>query len=1047
MAVVGIDLGTTNTVIAAVRDGRATALKDKLGRALLPSVVSFSPSGKRKVGYEAKDRRTIDPENTVFSTKRLIGRTFDSEHVKKAISRLPFELKEGPGKSTLVSCYGVDYTLPEISAMVLEQAQQIGEARLGTTVSDAVITVPANFNDLQRAATKVAGRTAGLEVLRIINEPTAAALAYGFGKTNRERIAVYDFGGGTFDVTLLDLSDNVFEVLATAGDTFLGGDDIDRAIMDRMAEELFKKNKVDANADNLVREQLRAAAEKLKIDLSTRSMGKTRIEEIDFEFTLRRSEFEKLTEPLLKRTLEVCQEAMDVAGVANKDLDEILLVGGSTRIPLVRRRVSSFFGKMPQSRINPDEVVAIGAAIQASSLEAKQGAGASLPAAPRPRANPTEHPSRAPAPLANAQGTTKTGLAGLKSTLAGQGPAEAPARPKTTTLAGMQSVPPTGPTLHPASTLSGVGPGQPERASSPPVNALGPAPRVKHNTLAGVGAETEPRAKMGTLAGVGEKKGGVLAGLSDRPKGTTNLGLGATPSSPPPMIGQPPPSVRHPEPTFDDETSVNEGAALIAAELDKRARTNKEAVRGRFETLPGAAAPPATESEATTDGSVTFDLAELEKMQGDVGGFEDLEAEATAIVDPDKVALRAAQLDSQVDNDLPVPIRSEPEELGGSALIALSDEDEEVADLPATRTRGAVELGGSALVDLSDEEDQVDLPSPTAQARLNQREIGLPTSDNTPDNLPGLLAAEAGLPVVSADVPSTAANLRTRAFDLPSKTGNLHGSGANQPLAASKAAPRTKSGELRMGLGKTLTAAAFDGPNFGAAPNNVQKPSVQELDELSVATLLPDDEEDEAEFDLSHPGLDSLRGGAATPLEAPRGTSSAINTGAAPAAFGALAPAAGRASAIEDSVAKILSQPPESPQRPPAVARRAPLLLDVTPLSLGVEVIGGYVDKLIERNSPIPCENTRTFATARDNQAMVRVRVSQGEEERFDRNTLLGEVELTGLSQGPRGSVKVDVSFSLDESGMLQVSARDTATGRAADARLMLVGVAPTNRS
>src|SRR5690606_34489876 len=196
MACSGSELGTTNTEIAAVPEGRGAAREEKLGRALLPSVVSFSPSGKAKVGYEAKDRRTIDPENTVFSIKRLIGRPFDSEHVQKARKRFPFELKEGPGKSTLVSCYGADYTLPEISAMVLSLAQQVGTARLGGEVSDAVITVPANFNDLQRAATKVAGRTAGLEVLRIINEPTAAALAYGFGKNTRERIAVYDFGGG-----------------------------------------------------------------------------------------------------------------------------------------------------------------------------------------------------------------------------------------------------------------------------------------------------------------------------------------------------------------------------------------------------------------------------------------------------------------------------------------------------------------------------------------------------------------------------------------------------------------------------------------------------------------------------------------------------------------------------------------------------------------------------------------------------------------------------------------------------------------------------------
>ena len=443
MAVVGIDLGTTNTVIAAVRDGRATSLKDKAGRALLPSVVSFGLKGAPKVGYPAKDRRTIDPENTIFSIKRLIGRTFESEQVQKSIARYPFKLSEGPGRSTLVSCHGETHTLPEISAFVLQEAVTIAEQRLGERVSDAVITVPANFNDLQRAATKIAGRTAGLEVLRIINEPTAAALAYGFGQTGRERIVVYDFGGGTFDVTLLDLNENVFEVLSTAGDTFLGGDDVDGAIMDRMAENLLKEHKIDAEKDILVREQLRSAAETLKIDLSTRSMAKIRVEDLEFEFIMRRSEFEALIEPLMARTLSVCQEALDIAGVFIKDIDQVLLVGGSTRIPLVRRRVSSFFSKMPQSRINPDEVVAIGAAIQASSLEAKQ-APAQIPGPPRPRGSSTIN-----SPLPHGPGTTKTGLAGLGSSSVLSGLKSL----SISTAPGAARVP----TVNPAQTLSGVG--------------------------------------------------------------------------------------------------------------------------------------------------------------------------------------------------------------------------------------------------------------------------------------------------------------------------------------------------------------------------------------------------------------------------------------------------------------------------------------------------------------------------------------------------------------------------------------------------------------
>ncbi len=425
--------------------------KIRLGRALLPSVVSFPPKGEPKIGYEAKHRRTLDPENTIFSIKRLIGRSWDSEHVQTARERFPFELREGPGKATLVRAQGEDHTLPEISALVLGEARRIAEERLGQPVTDCVLTVPANFNDLQRAATKVAGRVAGIQVGRILNEPTAAALAYGFGKKGRERIAVYDFGGGTFDVTLLDLSENVFEVLSTAGDTFLGGDDLDYAIALRMGEELMKKHRVDMSADNLVREQLRAAAEKVKMDLSTRSMSKITIDDIgfsggksvNFEFVLRRSEFEALAEPFIERTLAVCQEALDVAGVATKELGEILLVGGSTRIPLVRRRLSSFFGKMPQARINPDEVVAIGAAIQAAALESKLSSS-SVPGPPMP-GGLRSGSVRSPLPATQegregpTTGNTKLGLASAPATLGDVH--MSPPRPKQETLSGVGTEP------------------------------------------------------------------------------------------------------------------------------------------------------------------------------------------------------------------------------------------------------------------------------------------------------------------------------------------------------------------------------------------------------------------------------------------------------------------------------------------------------------------------------------------------------------------------------------------------------------------------------
>jgi molecular chaperone DnaK len=394
MAVVGIDLGTTNTVVACVRDGRVHVLADEQGRRLLPSVVSFHPSGEVLVGFPAKERRTVDAQNTIASIKRLIGRAWGSDEIRRGRQRFAFELKEGPGQGPLVVARGQEYTLPEISAFVLRRAKELAERALGETVDRAVITVPANFNELQRAATKVAGRVAGLEVLRIINEPTAAALAYGLGRAAKERIAIYDFGGGTFDCTLLDLSGNVFEVLATAGDTFLGGDDLDVAIAERMSESFLRTHRYDPRSDAQTFERFRSAAELVKIDLSVRDRTQNKLREVafgvggaplDLDFGMTRDELEMLATPLVERTFAVCQDALSVARLPVSAFDKIILVGGSTRIPLVRRRVEQFFGAVPNDRVNPEEVVAIGAAIQAAALT-EVARRRSIPPAPVPSA-------------------------------------------------------------------------------------------------------------------------------------------------------------------------------------------------------------------------------------------------------------------------------------------------------------------------------------------------------------------------------------------------------------------------------------------------------------------------------------------------------------------------------------------------------------------------------------------------------------------------------------------------------------------------------------
>jgi molecular chaperone DnaK len=405
MAVVGIDLGTTNTVVASVRAGRVHVLADEHGHRLLPSVVSFHPNGEVLVGHPARERRAIDARNTVSSVKRFIGRAWDSEELKRARRRFSFELKEGVGQGPLVVARGHEYTLPEVSAFVLRRARQIAERSLGETVDRAVITVPANFNELQRAATKVAARIAGLEVLRIINEPTAAALAYGLGRATKERISVYDFGGGTFDCTLLELSGNVFEVLATAGDTFLGGDDLDAAIAERMADAFLRAHRYEPRDDPQAFERLRLAAEIVKIQLSAHGRAQIKLHEIAFgvggtplelDFAMTRDEFDALAGPFVERTLAVCQEALAIARMAVSAFDKIILVGGSTRVALVRHRVEQFFDARPLDRVNPEEVVAIGAAIQATALsEAARRRSIPPPPVPTIRKSTT---SLAPAP-------------------------------------------------------------------------------------------------------------------------------------------------------------------------------------------------------------------------------------------------------------------------------------------------------------------------------------------------------------------------------------------------------------------------------------------------------------------------------------------------------------------------------------------------------------------------------------------------------------------------------------------------------------------------
>ena len=374
--IIGIDLGTTNSVVAVIEGGEPTVISSAEGERLIPSVVAVNKNNERLIGRPARNQAVINPENTIFSIKRFMGRKYDDPDVQQALKRVPYEVTKAPNGDLRVKLAGREYSPPEISAMILGKIKADAEAYLGEAVTQAIITVPAYFNDAQRNATKDAGKIAGLEVLRIINEPTASSLAYGLDRKQNEVIAVYDLGGGTFDISVLDVGEGVFQVRSTSGDTFLGGDDFDQRIIDFLVDEFKGQYGIDLRQDRQALQRLKEAAEKAKIELSSMMQTEINLPYITADasgpkhlvITLSRAKLEQLTGDLIERTLSPVKKALDDAGMKPSEIDEIVLVGGMTRMPAVQEAVRKFFGKDPHKGVNPDEVVAIGAAIQAGVL-------------------------------------------------------------------------------------------------------------------------------------------------------------------------------------------------------------------------------------------------------------------------------------------------------------------------------------------------------------------------------------------------------------------------------------------------------------------------------------------------------------------------------------------------------------------------------------------------------------------------------------------------------------------------------------------------------
>jgi molecular chaperone DnaK len=374
--IIGIDLGTTNSVVAVMEAGEPTVIPSAEGERLIPSVVAVNKNHERLIGRVARNQAVVNPENTIFSIKRFMGRKYKDPEVQKAVSRVPYKVSEAPNGDVRVVLDGADYSPPEISAMILGKLKADAEAYLGESITQAVITVPAYFNDAQRNATKDAGKIAGLEVLRIINEPTASSLAYGLDKKKDEAIAVYDLGGGTFDISILDVGDGVFQVRSTSGDTFLGGDDFDQRVIDFIADEFQRENGIDLRKDRQALQRLKEASEKAKIELSTLIQTEINLPYITADASgprhlvmpFTRSKLEQLTGDLIERSLGPVRSALKDANAEPAQINEVVMVGGMTRMPAVQEAVRKLFNKEPHKGVNPDEVVAIGAAIQAGVL-------------------------------------------------------------------------------------------------------------------------------------------------------------------------------------------------------------------------------------------------------------------------------------------------------------------------------------------------------------------------------------------------------------------------------------------------------------------------------------------------------------------------------------------------------------------------------------------------------------------------------------------------------------------------------------------------------
>lgn len=1092
-AVIGIDLGTTNTVVATLRDGRAVALPDESGATLIPSIVSFLPSGAVLVGNAARERRADDVRNTIYSVKRLIGRTWDSPEVTQARNRFPFELREGPGRATFVIARGETYTLPEISAFVLRKAKSIAELELGEPVDRAVITVPANFNDLQRAATKVAGRVAGLEVLRIINEPTAAALAFGHTPGKTKLLAVYDFGGGTFDFTVLRLTSDVFEVLATAGNTFLGGDDVDSDIAERMADRFIAEEKPDPRETPDGLERLRSAAEHIKVVLSSEPDATVRLSELgivgapNVDFLLTRRDLDSCLRPVVEKTFAVCRDALSSAKVSPKDIDDVLLVGGSTKDSYVRKRVGEFFGKPARFDVDPHEVVALGAAQHAAMLTrtGAKTAEVAVPPPPQPqlqpqpappssalgaaqvgdfrqKTQPFEHSAPSTPQTRSAPTTRDTALRDRRTTGLGLGPKGAPG-PDVLPLVGVGTHSPVQPlqvtptpldATQPPSTLSGLGPkALASTAATNQIDAELPATKI-----AGTATGTGPLARgpaMRVPAGQGAPPkpsldlADTLASAlvrADLPNQKTKEPLAGSPA-----IRRPDAKISRPDPLGPTVASPP-----IATHASTAHNVGERELPTNRDTLPDDDQLPVLSSPQPTSARGLFPRFDTPlspehpaQLSPELGDDEPTVARRNQ---PDLDELLA---NAHV-NSAPAATHPPVSQLESRAKRPTSLNEEEIfaryGNLPLIV--GGKRVGGPAPAPLVAE------PKPATTAAKAPTAFANPLERPTP-NLEPLARQRTQVIAPEPKLASTRPiSLEPEALELEAipleQGGDTPASNLRRPVPGrfSSSHPAARQDfEMEAELPVPDLPPSSNRGNF--APFSVTTPASKSSVEPVAAVATPTVAQAVRSPQATQPAFAPIpppSSSATPPLAANPRLPQSHNASTQPVGRVAteVLPLQGFVTTgnadVNDrlrNTSTSFGSPTASPLNPQTVPSRRPpgpaLLIDVTPLSLCVETAGGYSDVLVARNTPVPCERTRDFVTVMDNQETVIVRVSQGESPQFHENVLLGEVQLSKLPLAPRGQTRISVTFGLDSDGMLHVRALDIASGQSAVSELQLV--------